>query len=100
MSTSTLLLSIPVIVILAALVRVFWMEILVTALIVRLIFTIAVASFSTALIWGIGVENDKEGFWNWWIFFAIVYTAIAVVIYLVTLDIISASIKFIRKLFR
>ena len=100
MSSSTLLVSIPVIIILAALVRVFWMEILVTALIIRLIFSIAVASFGSALIWAIGVENDKEGFWNWWIFFAMIYTAIAVVIYLVTLDIISDSIRFIRKLFR
>ena len=100
MSTTTLLLSIPVIILLAALVRFFWVEILVTALIVRLVFTIALVSFGTALVWGIGVENDKAGFWNWWSFFAIAYTAIAVVIYLIAQDIISMGIEFIRKLFR
>lgn len=100
MSLSTLLISIPVILVLAVLVRAFWIEILTVILVLRALFYIAVTSFGSALVWAIGIENDKEGFWQCWMFFAILYTTAAIVLYFIINDAIDISVDFIRKLFK
>lgn len=100
MSLTTFLVLVPAVVLLAMLVRAFWIEIAAVILIIRILFNIAVLSFGSALVWAIGIENDKEGFWLCWVFFAIVYTVAAGIFYLIANDIVSIGVNFVRKIFK
>ena len=100
MDSFTLIASVLVTAALAITVRVFWVQILGIIIIGQILYYIAIASFGTALIWAIGIKNDKEGFWTCWLYFAIAYTIAAVVFYLIVNDIISIGVDFIRKIFK
>jgi hypothetical protein len=100
MDLSTFLVSITVVALLAIITRVFWAEILAIVLVGQILFYIAVASFGSALIWSIGINGDKEGFWTCWLFLAITYTVVTVVFYLIVSDVINLGIDFIRKIFK
>lgn len=100
MDLSTFLVSILVVVLLAIVIRAFWVEILAIILIGRILFYIAVASFGSALVWAIGIKDDKDGFWLCWLFFAITYTVAAVVFFLIANDIINIGVSFVRKIFK
>ena len=100
MDSFTLIVSVLVAAALAIVIRLFWVQILGIILVGQVLYYIAIASFGSALIWSIGIKNDKEGFWTCWLFFGITYTVAAVVFYLIVNDIISMGVDFIRKIFK
>jgi hypothetical protein len=100
MTTTTLLISIAVIIVLAILIRAFWFELFVVYQVLRGIFYLGALSLISALIWCTGVLGTQEELTKFWILFFVIYSAMTLVFVGIILDIFRWSVDFIRSLFR
>ncbi len=100
MSTTTFFILLPITIIVLALMRVFWLELLSIILTLQILWYVAILSFASAIVWSIGIQNDEEGFWLCWLFFGITYTVAAAFLFGVINDIFDMGINFIRRIFK
>lgn len=83
MTTTTLLISIAAIIVLAILIRAFWFELFVVYQVIRGIFYLGALSLISALIWCTGVLGTQEELTKFWILFFVIYSAMTLVLSLI-----------------
>lgn len=104
MSLSTFFIALGVVSLLAILIRVFWLELLIFLIILRVLFWIGIASTVSAIVWMVFVEDYKEGpidgFGLTWLFFVIAYSLMAIVAGLIAIDAYGYFKSLIQDLFK
>jgi hypothetical protein len=102
MTLITFLIATPIVILLAAVIRTYWKELLVIWLVLRLIFYIACSSLTTAFMWYLFFgDNDKwEGFGLLWLFHIIIWSSMVGAYLCILLDIFSYATGFIRYMLK
>lgn len=104
MSLLSFLLGLAIVAALCIFVRLFWVQLVITWIILRSIFWVSVASFFTAFVWMIFVKNYTSGpaddFWILWLFFFLCYSLIFVTGVFILTDAFNYFKGFIRDIFR
>lgn len=100
MSTSTFFIALPITLVVLALIRAFWIEVLSIILTLQILWYLFLLSFGSAIIWSIFIMDDKEGFWTCWLYFGIVYVVATLFAFGILGEIFDIGIRFIRNVFK
>lgn len=102
MTLTTFLIAVPIILLLAVLVRAFWVELYIIWIVLQVIFYVVTGSFISAFLWYLFFgDNDKmEGFGLLWLFHGIVWTTVFVLYMFIVFDIYDYAVSFIRNIFK
>lgn len=104
MSLTTFFIATLAVIVIAILVRIFWVELLLIWLFLQIIFYISILSTVSAIGWMVFVEDYRsgptDGLGLTWIFFFIMYSAMVVVWFFIVFDIYKYFRGHIRELLK
>jgi hypothetical protein len=100
MATSTFFVLSIVTIILALLIRLFWLEILVIGYVLYILGSLVFYSLILAIIWAVVVTGSSQGFGLLWLYVFLLLCSVVIVYALIVLDIANAAIDFFRKVFK
>ena len=102
MTLTTFLIAVPILLLLAVLIRNFWEELLITWLVLQAIFYIVSGSLISAFAWYLFFgDNDKmEGFGLLWLFHGIVWTTVLVLYVIIAYDVYNYAVGIVRNIFK
>lgn len=99
MAISTFFMLLIGTIILAVLVRMFWVEILVIGYALYILGSLIFYSLIVAIIWAVVVTGSSEGFGLLWLYVFLLFATILTVYVLIVCDIAEMIIDFFRRKF-
>lgn len=99
MAISTFFMLLIGTIILAVLVRMFWVEILVIGYALYILGSLIFYSLIVAIIWAVVVTGSSEGFGLLWLYVFLLFATILTVYILIVCDIAEMVIDFFRRKF-
>ena len=99
MAISTFFMLLIGTIILALLVRMFWVEILVIGYTLYILGSLIFYSLIVAIIWAVVVTGSSEGFGLLWLYVFLLFATILIVYVLIVCDIAEMVIDFFRRKF-
>jgi len=100
MGVPTFIILTIITIILAIIIRAFWIEILIIWYTICIVFSLAISSLIVAALWAGFVSGNSHGFGLLWLYLFILFSTMAIVYALIVMDIANMAIDFIRNIFK
>ena len=100
MTATTFFIATGITLLIAFIIRLFWLQILIVGYTLYLLGMLGFYSLITALIWAAIFSDNYEWFYLLWLYIFILFAVIVFVYVIIVFDIAYMAIDFIRKIFK